>query len=182
MNNKVFTILCASIAVVVSVLVSSKFFTPRIAFIRSAVIVDKYKGMLEARDMYKRKIGQWQANIDTLEAEYKKSYGIYTSEMPRLTSGQKQEREESLKKQEANIRSYVTALEQKAKQEDNKLTEGVLNQVNSFIKEYGEAKGYDVILGSTLDGSILYGKEAKDITDEVLKELNDSYKKDSSAK
>ena len=36
-------------------------------------------------------------------------------------------------------------------------------------------KNYNIIFGATEQGSILYGKEQKDLTDIVLKELNEDY-------
>ena len=56
------------------------------------------------------------------------------------------------------------------------MMEGVLNQVNSFVQDYGRKKGYDVIFGTTLSGNILYGKEVIDITNEVVEGLNQTYK------
>lgn len=180
MNNKLVAVVCAVIAAGTSVFISAKWFTPKIGYVRSAVIVEKYKGMIEARNVYKEKMGQWQANIDTLERDYKRAYNKFNSELPSLSKSQKQEREESLHRQEMNIRQYISTLEEKAKEEDGRLTEGVINQINSLIEEYGEKHGYDVILGSTLQGNILYGKKSRDITDEVLAELNNAYRGTSS--
>jgi outer membrane protein len=55
------------------------------------------------------------------------------------------------------------------------MTEGVLNQVNSFIEEYSKNKGYDLVIGTTTSGNLLYAREYMDITDEVLKALNENY-------
>ncbi len=39
----------------------------------------------------------------------------------------------------------------------------------------GKENNYNIIFGATDQGSILYGKEQKDLTDIVLKELNEDY-------
>jgi outer membrane protein len=154
----------------------TKYSTPKIAYVRSADLVDKYMGMMEAKNIYKDKMAQWKSNVDTLQNDYQRSVSKYNLEVSGLSKVQRSEREELLKKQEYNIRQYMSALDQKAQEEDDRMTQGVLNQINSYVKEYGEGKGYDVILGLTLHGNVLYGKEAIDITDEVLKGLNDSFK------
>jgi outer membrane protein len=52
----------------------------------------------------------------------------------------------------------------------------VLNQVNSYVKEYAKKHNYDIVYGTTMDGNILYGKEQYDITDDVLEYLNKQYR------
>ncbi|KAF2519025.1 OmpH family outer membrane protein [Flavobacterium salilacus subsp. salilacus] len=56
----------------------------------------------------------------------------------------------------------------------------ILSQMKKHIKEYGKKEGYDYIYGTGDAASILYGKEAYDITDVILKDLNDNYKGENS--
>ena len=51
-----------------------------------------------------------------------------------------------------------------------------LEKVRSFVKDYSKEKGYTFVLGSNDAGSVLYGEESKDITNDVLKAINDDYK------
>ncbi|RZJ68005.1 MAG: OmpH family outer membrane protein, partial [Flavobacterium sp.] len=44
------------------------------------------------------------------------------------------------------------------------------------IKDYGKKKGFDYIYGTGDAATVLYAKDQYDITDEILKELNDKYK------
>ena len=48
----------------------------------------------------------------------------------------------------------------------------IVNDINDFVKEYGEQKGYRIIFGATGGGTIMYAQEGSDLTDEVLEELN----------
>jgi len=52
----------------------------------------------------------------------------------------------------------------------------VINQVNSFIKEYGTQHNYNIIFGTTQGGNIVYAVDALNITDDVLKSLNEKHK------
>ena len=169
-------LLILALAVSIGLFAWNKTSTPRIAYVRSAVLVNSYLGMKEAQNLYQEKMSKWKSNIDTLRNDYQQAINKYNQEVKSLSVKEKQEREIYLRKQEDNLRQYAGTLEQKATEEDRKMSEGVLNQINSYVKEYGEKQGYDLILGITRDGNILYGKEAIDITDEVLKGLNDSYK------
>ena len=55
--------------------------------------------------------------------------------------------------------------------------DSIVSKVKDEIKEYGEANGYTYILGGGEGGSVLYGQDANDLTEQILKILNDKYKK-----
>lgn len=56
-----------------------------------------------------------------------------------------------------------------------KYTSDLWNTINAGIKEFGEQKEYDFILGATGNGGLMYAKKGNDITDEVLRYLNKRY-------
>ncbi len=47
--------------------------------------------------------------------------------------------------------------------------------ITDFLTEYNKTKGYHVILSSTFGGPLLYGHPSLDITQDVLKGLNEKY-------
>lgn len=55
------------------------------------------------------------------------------------------------------------------------LVQGVLNQINDFIKKYSEEHNYTLVFGTTDDGNLLFGNKSVDITEDVLDELNNEY-------
>ncbi|MBI4646903.1 MAG: OmpH family outer membrane protein [Bacteroidia bacterium] len=93
-----------------------------------------------------------------------------------LDQQQRAIKEQVLTDQKNDIIKYTQTINNNAKEEENKMLEGVLNQINSFSEEYGKTNGYDLVFGTTLSGSILYGCPARDITDEILEALNNRYK------
>ncbi|NNK11251.1 MAG: OmpH family outer membrane protein, partial [Flavobacteriaceae bacterium] len=46
-------------------------------------------------------------------------------------------------------------------------------KVKREITAFGKANGYTYILGGGEGGSVLFGAESKDLTDEILKVLNE---------
>ncbi len=149
--------------------------SPKVAYIRSADMIYSYDGMKEAQKNFQDKMQAWQSNVDTLRLELERNFGKYNNEIGRLSMKEKAERQELLNRQQKNYTQYTQAISQKSKTEEQKMTEGVLNQVNSFVEEYSKAKGYDLVIGTTTSGNLLYAKEYMDITDEVLKALNENY-------
>ena len=55
------------------------------------------------------------------------------------------------------------------------LNDSIINRVKAFVQDYGKSNNYNFILGSNEAGSVLYGEEASDLTQEILKALNENY-------
>lgn len=70
---------------------------------------------------------------------------------------QKQEGEKELKTMEEELNAQIWA------------------QINQYVKEYGEAQGYDYVLGADGSGSIMYAHDRNDRTKEVIQYINEKY-------
>jgi outer membrane protein len=51
----------------------------------------------------------------------------------------------------------------------------IISQLNAYIKEYGKSNAYDLLVGADKKGSILYGDEKIDVTDELVEYVNKRY-------
>jgi outer membrane protein len=169
------------ILVLISMLLSATVFfgnlmRKKIVYVRSQDLVYGYLGMKEAQREFQERSTLLRANIDTLQKDFQFALSSYTSEVGRLSKEQKSEREKYLRSQQENLISYSKSINENIKREDEKITEGVLNQINSYVEDYGKKNDYDIILGTTLSGSLLYGEESMDVTQEILDALNKNYK------
>jgi outer membrane protein len=149
--------------------------TPKWAFVRTGELIKGYAGMNEAKDRYDEKIKGWEANLDTLKSDYVTTLKAYEKDKGSLGIKQKTVREHELRALLENVQKYNRAVEEMSAEEDSKLTERVYAQINTYIIEYGKEKGYDLIFGTNNSGNIMYGKDVKDITKEVLVGLNKKY-------
>ena len=81
----------------------------------------------------------------------------------------------SQKEQELNYAQQ--AMLQQLQQESGAEIDSLVINYRKIIKEYGKEKGYDYIYGSgDAAPSILYAKDSYDITNEIIKIINDKYK------
>jgi len=141
-------------------------------------LMQEYKGMKDARAEYEKKVAQWQANADTIIAQWENELKIYEKERSKMTKKERELKEELLRNKQTQISQYREAVEMKARDEDKALTQNVLNAVNDYVAEYGKHKGYKYILGANGSGNVIYAEESCDITDDVIEGLNKQYKKE----
>lgn len=146
-----------------------------VAYVRTAEVVDKYEGMMVARQKFQDKKVELYSNLDSLKADFQKAISDYNLSAGGMSKDARAEKEQILKQQEYNIRQYTEIVEGKEQEEDQRLTTGVINQINSFIAEYGKENGLHLILGS-VNGTVIYGSDEVDVTDEVLVYVNKKYR------
>lgn len=147
----------------------------KVAFVRSHDLIYNYNGMKEAQHVFNKQKERWQANLDTLELTFKISLNQFQKDVASMTESEKRQRERLLAVQQNNISQYQSQIQEKAETQEAELMDGVLSQVNTFIQNYAEKHGYDIVFGTTLSGSVLYGKDALDITKNIEEALNQHY-------
>jgi outer membrane protein len=147
----------------------------RIAYVDSSQLINNYQGMLDARKVYQNNSLNWKANIDTLAGEVKKSIASYEKESGQMTAKERKLSQELIRTKQRQLVNYQKAIEEKAKLEDSKMTNQVLEQINAYLKKYGEEKSYKLILVATEFGNIAYAQEGIDITTEILEGINKEY-------
>lgn len=141
-------------------------------------LMQEYKGMKDARAEYEKKAAQWHANTDTLITQWENELKAYEKERSSMSKKERELKEELLRNKQGQINQYQEAIKLKARDEDQALTQNVVNTINDYIKEYGKTHGYTFILGANGSGNIAYARESHDITAKIIKGLNKQYKEE----
>lgn len=149
---------------------------PKIAYVRSAELMDKYLGVKEAQLQYKKQLTAWEIGADTLERRVNTTMNLISSQKDNLSAQQLKQLKVEMQRRRVDLDRYELNIQKKAMQEQQKLLGGAIKQMNSFVEQYAKQKGYNIILGTTNAGNLMYGDKTLDITEEVLKALNQSYK------
>jgi outer membrane protein len=148
---------------------------PKMGYVNNVKLLTEYKGVEDLKKQYQEHLQSWQANMDTLTAEFKNEVMVFERDKTRMSAAQKASVEKYLGGRQEELYRYKSSLEQKAKEEEAKYNKAILDQVNKYVLEYGKANHYDYIFGVTEDGNILFAKEGEDITAQVLIFLNAKY-------
>lgn len=152
----------------------------KVVYVDTNVLMSKYQGMIDAHAEFEKKAAKWQANVDTLIKNFQDELKSYEKQRLKMTAKERELKEELLNNRQNQLNQYREAIAKKAKEENQRMTQTVLNNVNDYIKEYGKRKGYRYILGANGSGNVVYANDAYNITDDLLKGLNEEYNKISS--
>jgi outer membrane protein len=146
--------------------------TPKVAIVRTQDLVHGYFGMTEAKNEFESRTAEWKSNIDTLASDLQRTIDKANALHRQGDRKGVMELKPIIDRQQGEFMNYKNAIESKIQAEEDRLLAGVIAQVNSFVDGYGKEHDYDVILGTTDQGNILFGDPSMDITEDVLHALN----------
>jgi outer membrane protein len=82
----------------------------------------------------------------------------------------------ALQQKEQDIMQFRDNAAGNLQQEQAKKTDALLTNIQNYLKKYNSGNKFDMVIGYSKGGGVLYAKEDLDITQEVLKGLNEEYK------
>jgi len=82
---------------------------------------------------------------------------------------------EQLKAYEQRYVALSRQFNQEVEARNNEYTAEVWKQINQYVIDFGKEQDYDYIFGSATNGSLMYAKDSKEITKEVIEYINKKY-------
>ncbi len=149
----------------------------KIAYVDVEELMKEYKGTKEAEATMKVKSEKLQKELDSLIGGWQNKARNYQEKSKGLSARVRAEQEQVLMLEQQQINQRQQAVQQEVQTEGQKNLESLSKEINNFVKNYAKEKGYNFVLGTTAtNGTVMYGEEKADITDDVLVQLNKSFK------
>lgn len=146
------------------------------AYIDTVKLMDEYT---ESKDLQAKFKDKSEVMGRELENEIKKFQDEAANfQRSAQANGQEwaQRKGAELQKKEQQLQYAQQAMGQQLQQEGAAERDSIVTKVRKYIKEYGKKNGYTYIYGTGDAATVLYAKDGLDITEKVVKELNDNYK------
>src|SRR5690554_4825422 len=148
-----------------------------IIFIDSSKMLEQYQGAIDIEAKFKAKSEQMGKELDAEVSKFRADVAFFEQNAQSKGMQWAQQTGAALQEREQRLAYTQQAMMQELQSESGAEMDTLVKEIKSLIKEHGKAKGYDFIL-STADeiNNVLYAKEGKDITEDIIKLLNDNYK------
>lgn len=138
-------------------------------------LLDGYKRTKVEREVFNKKTNVLKANVDSLVTNWQSELQNYEKERASMSKKEIELKQQLLNNKQQQLNNYQQAIQKQIQEEDQKMTQTVINDINSFVKEYGKENGYPIIFGAGGTGNIMYAEETSDLTNKVLEGLNNHY-------
>ena len=149
----------------------------KIAYVDVEEVMKEYKGTKDVEEAMKVKSEKLKAELDSLVSGWEAKAREYQLKAKSMSPKNRAQREQTLMQEQQAIGQRQQTIQQQVQKEGQENLKTLSKEINDFVKKYAKEKGYNFILGTTGDnGTVMYGEEKADITDDVLVQLNKSYK------
>lgn len=164
----VFLGLMVSVALVMPVRVQAKSDALSIGYIDLAKIFDQYE---KTKDSDKNLETEWQGKQTEIK-ELREEITRLKDELEVLSEAAKLKKQEVVDSKIKELQDITKEIQDELTGERNEIVRQILKDIDTVINQYGESNGYDLILNERV---LLYRAEGLDLTDKIVKILNDKY-------
>ncbi len=148
----------------------------KIAYLKSDSVLKYYDYFKEMKTTLEAKGKKLDQDLQNRGQSLQNEIASYQRNISNLTIGQAKALEEDLGKKQQNFRLYQQSLEQELSNDQNKMNEALYGRITTFLKKYAEGSGLQVVLKFDQSSDVLFGGPGIDISQDVIKGLNDDYK------
>lgn len=146
-------------------------------YVNGDSLLENYEYFKKAKSDFEAKSKRSENDLVTRRTALEKEFAAYQQNGATMSNDQRQRTEEALMRKEQEFRAYSENLSMKLQKEQEEFNEGLFDKVASYLKEHSKEKNYKIVHNYTKGTGILYANDSLDITKEVLKGLNEEFKK-----
>ncbi|TDN83455.1 periplasmic chaperone for outer membrane proteins Skp [Salegentibacter sp. 24] len=146
------------------------------AYVDTSKLIQEYKEMEEVEAEFSAKSDSVKQQLDSVARAFQQEVQAYQQEMNSLSQAERQEKEQALMQQQQRIQQQQQMQGNMLRKQSDAVIDSIVKKVKDYVAEYGQEKGYTYIFGSNESANIMYAKDGKDITQEILDNLNETYK------
>ncbi|NQY30181.1 MAG: OmpH family outer membrane protein [Flavobacteriaceae bacterium] len=132
-----------------------------VVYIDNIILFNGFNMAKDMSDIHTKKIKKQTKKLDSL-------YQLFQMEI-------KSKDENNIKLSQQKVQKADEALSVMKQHFSNVVSQQIWDRLNAYIKEFGKAQGFKIILGTQGGGNVMYGDDAMDVTSSVLEYANLKY-------
>lgn len=150
-----------------------------IVFVNSDTLLNKYVYFKEISAKIEEKGKKAQGELASKGQAFQREVAEYQKNANTLSADQRTSTEERLSRKQQELQSFNQNASAELQNEQAQENEKLYDKIAGFLKQYAKENGYKLILTySKANPTVLFGDESLNITDDVVKKLNENYQKD----
>ena len=151
----------------------------KIVYVNSDTLLSKYQ---YAKDITAKMESKGKAAESDLVAKgqaFQREVQQYQAQANSLAADQRAATEQRLQRKDQELKAYQQNAGAALQNENAKEQEALYNKIADYLKTYSKSKGYKMVLTySKGNANVLFADESLDVTNAVVKGLNEAYAKD----
>ncbi len=144
----------------------------KIGYIKSELILTQYKPAMAIKQKLDEELTDVKADLEKRGRELEAMGSDLEKKSKVLSNAALAPQMEVFQRKQNEYYQLQQAAQQSVNQKQAQLLEPIFQDISTFINKYGKDNGYTVILGSPVEGIVVYGDAGHDLTDIIVNELN----------
>ncbi|WP_420320922.1 OmpH family outer membrane protein [Flagellimonas sp.] len=149
----------------------------KIGYVDNVKLMDGYQEKIDVEAKFRTKAEALTKKRDSISQAFQLELQEFQTKAQKMSQKSAQEEYGLLQQRGQFVGQQLQQEEQLLQKNSQTEMDSLVSRVKNEIKAYGKANGYTYVLTGGDGGAVLYGDDAQNITDAVIKILNDKYKK-----
>jgi len=146
-----------------------------IAYVNSDTVSKYYEFAKKIQKTLTTKRYEAEGQIKSKYFAYESLVQEFEKASPIMGDREKMEKAQKIRLLEQEIMQVEQQLSEQVSRQELELTQSYIVKTNDYMQEIGKTLGYDYVMSYRVGGAMLYANERHDITNEIIKLLNERY-------
>ena len=147
----------------------------KIAYINVEDLMKGYDATKALEEKLKAKQEEMTKELDSIGAPFQLKVQEYYQNANKMSAQKRAETEQALQQEQQILQARQQQAGQVLQQENQTLSEALTKKVDSFVADYAKAKGIQLVFGTSGNGTVMYGDDKFNVTNDILDILNENY-------
>ncbi|MCX2838879.1 OmpH family outer membrane protein [Salinimicrobium sp. MT39] len=144
------------------------------AYVDTTVLIQEYSEMKEVEADFSQRSESLKRELDSAAQGFQQEVMAFRDNAATMSEAERQAAQDELMRKQQMLQQQQQMRSGQLRQEGDQVIDSLITKVKDFVKVYGEENDYTYIFGSNESANIMYAEEGLDITQEILKELNEN--------
>ena len=152
----------------------------KIVYINMDTLLNNYTQSRELNEAFLKKLEANRTELNIKVKNFDREAAEFRNKVENngfMTRERAEKAQMDLMIKQQNLQKLQQEMTENAQREQMEINRKLYDAITNFLTEYNKAKGFQLILSTTLGGNVLFAQEGFDITNEVVSQLNEQYAK-----
>ncbi|MFO7824791.1 MAG: OmpH family outer membrane protein [Cyclobacterium sp.] len=147
----------------------------KVAYIITDSVINNFEYFKEKSAEIAEKGKKYEGELTSRARGFEQEVQNFQSSASSMTMNQARAKEEELVTKERNLVAYRENIMQELSADETKLYNDVYDMIQEYLNDYAAEHDLEMILSYTRGGGVWYANKTLDITDSVVKGINEDY-------
>ena len=149
----------------------------KVAYIDVETIMKEYEAATALETEFLARQQEMATELEGLQAPFQAKVQEYYKNVETMSAAKRAEAEQALQQEQQMIQGRQQQVSQQLQQENQEKSEVLIKRIDSLVAVYSKTKGFNLVLGTQGNGTVMYGDDALNVTEDVIRTLNEDYAK-----